>query len=69
MKDRKRSGPDDWSSGKYERWLPGASTGPVGNGYYNRPGSSLGSQRSISGEHRVSSFLRKSGLPLCAMEN
>ncbi|MED6156627.1 hypothetical protein PIB30_016173 [Stylosanthes scabra] len=28
-KDRKRSGPADWSSGKYERWLSGASTGPV----------------------------------------
>ncbi|MED6185726.1 hypothetical protein PIB30_059796 [Stylosanthes scabra] len=38
MKDRKRSGPDDWSSGKYERWLSGTSTGPVRNGYYNRPG-------------------------------
>ncbi|MED6182295.1 hypothetical protein PIB30_027265 [Stylosanthes scabra] len=24
--------------GKYERWLSGASTGPVGIGYYNRPG-------------------------------
>ncbi|MED6196865.1 hypothetical protein PIB30_051293 [Stylosanthes scabra] len=24
--------------GKYERWLSGASTGPVGNGYDNRPG-------------------------------
>ncbi|MED6205858.1 hypothetical protein PIB30_021650 [Stylosanthes scabra] len=23
MKDRLRSGPDDWSSGKYERWLSG----------------------------------------------
>ncbi|MED6184809.1 hypothetical protein PIB30_051023 [Stylosanthes scabra] len=23
--------------GKYERWLSGASTGPVGIGYYNRP--------------------------------
>ncbi|MED6136954.1 hypothetical protein PIB30_060519, partial [Stylosanthes scabra] len=23
--------------GKYERWSSGASTGPVGIGYYNRP--------------------------------
>ncbi|MED6109511.1 hypothetical protein PIB30_034303 [Stylosanthes scabra] len=38
MGDRKGSGPSQGSSGKYERWLPGASTGPVGIGYYNRPG-------------------------------
>ncbi|MED6149797.1 hypothetical protein PIB30_066005 [Stylosanthes scabra] len=37
MKDRLRSGPDDWSSRKYERWLSGASSGSVGLGYDNRP--------------------------------
>ncbi|MED6157862.1 hypothetical protein PIB30_027391 [Stylosanthes scabra] len=31
-------GPDDWSSGKYNRWLSGASSGLVGLGYDNRPG-------------------------------
>ncbi|MED6197942.1 hypothetical protein PIB30_061573 [Stylosanthes scabra] len=36
--DRLRSGPDDWSSGKYNRWLSGASSGSVGLGYDNRPG-------------------------------
>ncbi|MED6111200.1 hypothetical protein PIB30_050235 [Stylosanthes scabra] len=63
MKDRKRSGPDDWSSGKYERWSSSASFGSVGIGYDNRPdfsgtGSSLESWRSIREKHRVSSFLR-----------
>ncbi|MED6209297.1 hypothetical protein PIB30_053310 [Stylosanthes scabra] len=29
MKDRKRPGPDDWSSGKYERWSSSASSGSV----------------------------------------
>ncbi|MED6144245.1 hypothetical protein PIB30_013851 [Stylosanthes scabra] len=37
-KDRKRSRPSQGSSGMYNRWLSGASTGPVENGYYNRPG-------------------------------
>ncbi|MED6124188.1 hypothetical protein PIB30_056751 [Stylosanthes scabra] len=44
MKDRLRSGPGDWSSGKYERWSSSASSGSVGIGYDNRPGfSSTGS--------------------------
>ncbi|MED6113445.1 hypothetical protein PIB30_070838 [Stylosanthes scabra] len=38
VKDRLRSGPDDWSSGKYERWSSSASSGSVGLGYDNRPG-------------------------------
>ncbi|MED6172997.1 hypothetical protein PIB30_055240 [Stylosanthes scabra] len=38
MKDRLRSGQDDWSSGKYNRWLSGASSRSVGLGYDNRPG-------------------------------
>ncbi|MED6133999.1 hypothetical protein PIB30_033422 [Stylosanthes scabra] len=38
LNNRLPSGPDDWSSGKYERWLSGASSGSVGLGYDNRPG-------------------------------
>ncbi|MED6217648.1 hypothetical protein PIB30_019598 [Stylosanthes scabra] len=37
--DRLRSGLDDWSSGKYEQWLSGASSGSVGLGYDNQPDS------------------------------
>ncbi|MED6194311.1 hypothetical protein PIB30_027434 [Stylosanthes scabra] len=45
------------SSGKYNRWLSGASTGPVEIGYYNRPefsgtGSSLESWRSFPEEFK-----------------
>ncbi|MED6182609.1 hypothetical protein PIB30_030089 [Stylosanthes scabra] len=35
--DRLRSGLDDWSSGKYERWSSSASSGSVELGYDNRP--------------------------------
>ncbi|MED6216250.1 hypothetical protein PIB30_005839 [Stylosanthes scabra] len=61
MEDRKRSGLDDWSSGKYERWSSSASSGSVGIGYDNRPGtgSSLESWRSIHKEGRTSSFLQE----------
>ncbi|MED6172995.1 hypothetical protein PIB30_055238 [Stylosanthes scabra] len=45
MKDRLRSGPDDWSLGKYNRWLSGASSGSVGLGYDNRPDIVLVSSR------------------------
>ncbi|MED6158462.1 hypothetical protein PIB30_032904 [Stylosanthes scabra] len=38
VKDRLRSGPDNWSSRKYERWLSGASSESVGLDYDNRPG-------------------------------
>ncbi|MED6170407.1 hypothetical protein PIB30_030594 [Stylosanthes scabra] len=38
VKDRLRLGLDDWSSGKYERWLSGVSSGSVGLGYDNRTG-------------------------------
>ncbi|MED6161622.1 hypothetical protein PIB30_062544 [Stylosanthes scabra] len=38
LTDRKRSGPADWSSGKYERWSSSASSGSVGIGYDNRSG-------------------------------
>ncbi|MED6146989.1 hypothetical protein PIB30_039846 [Stylosanthes scabra] len=37
-KYRLRLGPDDWSSGKYERWSSSASSGSVGLGYDNRSG-------------------------------
>ncbi|MED6137628.1 hypothetical protein PIB30_066691 [Stylosanthes scabra] len=58
MKDCLRSGPDDWSSRKYNRWLSGASSGSVGLGYDNRPGtdSSLESWRSNLEGFEVSNF-------------
>ncbi|MED6113903.1 hypothetical protein PIB30_075202 [Stylosanthes scabra] len=57
--------------GKYERWSSIASSGPVGLGYDNRPGtgSSLESWRSIHEEGRMSSFSKSSSLPLCIVEN
>ncbi|MED6186556.1 hypothetical protein PIB30_067841 [Stylosanthes scabra] len=71
MKDRLRSGPDDWSSGKYNRWLSGASSGSVGLGYDNRPGtgSSLKGWRSALSDYTKSSLSKRSSLPLCCTEN
>ncbi|MED6110142.1 hypothetical protein PIB30_040200 [Stylosanthes scabra] len=53
VKDRLRLGPDDWYSGKYERWLSGASSGSVGLGYDNRPGELILAYRN---RHASSAF-------------